>query len=221
MKHFYLLLFWVIACRTVQAQSLIFDPGHLQTVMENGAYREAAENTHQHALRVINQRLSDINLDISAVVLVQKIIQTSLATVNTTLKDGLAVRQIFDITAEITRQCSQAINLSKDDPALLLFSQQQSGQLKIRALNLLNEVSSFILKEGNQILMDYEKRDFLLRKVIMELQVMRALSYSMQRSAYWASRNSLLKSINPCQNFIAQDARLADGILLQHQFLKP
>ena len=204
----------------VKAQSVIFDPGHFEIVMENGLTREAAESTHQNYLSNINQRLSDINLDVSSVVLVQNMIYSSLANVEGTLKNGLAVKQIAGIIAEISSQCSQMAMLAKDDPALLLFAQDVAEQLKNRGLNLVTEVSSFVLKEGDNVLMDYEKRDQLLRKIVLELQVMRALSYSMYKSMYWARERGLLKSADPYQNFINQDTRLADGLILQYQILK-
>jgi hypothetical protein len=210
-----------LAFNAVQAQYIVLDPGHLEIVLENGLTREAAEKTHQNYLATINQRLSDINLDVSSVVLVQNMILGSLKNVDQTLKDGLTVRQMAAIILEITNQCDQMLALAKTDPALLLFAQDVAQQLKNRGINLVTEVSDFVLKEGDNVLMDYEKREQLLSKMILELRVMRALSYSMYKSMYWANQNGLLKSLNPYRNFINQDTRLADNLILQYQFLKP
>jgi hypothetical protein len=202
------------------AQTIIFDAGHFAIVNENGLVRESAENTHQNSLQKIKEDLDNINLNLSSVVLVQDMIRTSLATVDQTLKNGLAVRQIAGIIGDITTQCGQITALAKDDPALLLFAQSTAEQLKTRGVNLVSEVSSFILKEGDNVLMDYEKRDFLLRKITLELQVMRALSYSVYKTMYWANFNSVLKTANPYRDFINQDSHIADDILLQYQMLK-
>jgi hypothetical protein len=70
------------------------------------------------------------------------------------------------------------------------------------------------------VLMDYEKRDFLLRKITLELQVMRALSYSVYKTMYWAKFNGVLKTANPYRDFINQDSHIADDILMQYQMLK-
>jgi hypothetical protein len=204
----------------VNAQYLVFDPGHLEIVMENGLTREAAEKTHQNYLTTINQRLSDINLDVSSVVLVQNMILNSLKNVDQTLKDGLTVKQMAAIILEITDQCDQMLALARTDPALLLFAQNVAQQLKNRGINLVTAVSAFVLKEGDNVLMDYEKREQLLSKIILELRVMRALSYSMYKSMFWANQNGLLKSLNPYRNFINQDTRLADDLILKYQFLK-
>ena len=104
------------------AQTIIFDAQHFAIVNENGLTREAAENTHQNSLSKIKQDLDNINLNISSVVLVQDIIHQSLATVDGTLKDGLAVKQVAEIISDITTQCSQITELAKSDPLLLLFA---------------------------------------------------------------------------------------------------
>lgn len=203
------------------AQTIIFDAGHFIIVNENGLTREAAENTHQNSLEKIKQDLDNINLNLSSVVLVQDMIHQALATVDGTLKNGLAVRQVAEIISDINSQCAQITALAKSNPLLLLFAQQNAEQMKTRGINLVSEVSSFILKEGDNVLMDYEKRDFLLRKVILDLQVMRALSYSIYKTMYFARLNGVLKSADPFQGFINQDTHLADQLLLQYQLLKP
>jgi len=203
------------------AQTIIFDAGHFAIVNENGLTREAAESTHQNSLEKIKQDLDNINLNLSSVALVQDMIRTSLATVDGTLKNGLEIKQVAEIVSEIGTQCGQITELAKGDPMLLLFAQQNAEQMKTRGINLVSEVSSFILKEGDNVLMDYEKRDFLLRKVILDLQVMRALSYSIYKTMYFARLNGVFKSADPFQGFINQDTHLADQLLLQYQLLKP
>jgi hypothetical protein len=202
------------------SQTVIFDARHFAIVNENGLTREVAESTHQYSLARIKQDLDNINLNLSSVVLVQDMIHHALATVDGTLKNGLAVKQVAEIISDITSQTTQITALAKDDPLLLLFAQQNTEQMKTRGINLVFEVSAFILKEGDNVLMDYEKRDFLLHKVILDLEVMRALSYSIYKTMYWGKVNGVIKSANPFQGFINQDTHLADRLLLQYQFLK-
>lgn len=203
-----------------RAQTIIFDPGHFAIVNENGLTREAAENTHQNSLQKIRTDLDNINLNVGSVVLVQDMIHQALTTVDATLKNGLMVKQIATLTANIVRQYEQVIALARTDPALLLFAQQAAQQAETRGVNLATEVSGFILHEGDNVLMDYEKRDALLRKIILELQVMRALAYSMCKTMYWAQVNGVLKTADPFKDFINQDERLGNQIMLDYRILK-
>ena len=211
------LLFYV---GSTNAQSIVFDPGHFAIVNENGLARLAAENTHNNYLNIIRNRLDDINLNISSVVMVQNLIRNSLTQVNQALKSGIAATQVVQISSEIVQESNAMIAIASSEPYLLLFSEDVARQMKSRGINLVSEVSAFVLKEGGNVLMDYEKRDALLRKVILELKVMRALCYSMGRSMYWAKMNGVLKTANPYRDFINQDTRMADDIIRNYQLLK-
>lgn len=202
------------------AQTIVFDRSHFAIVNENGSVRLAAENTHNNYLSTINSRLDDINLNISSVVMVQNLIYNSLTQVNQALRSGIAATQIARISTEIIKESNTMISIAGSEPYLLLFAEDVARQLKSRGINLVSEVSDFILKEGGNVLMDYEKRDALLRKVILELKVMRALCYSMGRSMYWAKMNGVLKTANPYRGFINQDTRMANDIIRNYQILK-
>jgi hypothetical protein len=210
----------LITVRGLRAQSVVFDPGHFAIVNENGAVRLAAENAHNNYLNTIRNRLDDINLNVSSVVLVQTLIHNSLTQVNQALKSGIAAAQIFQISSEIVQESNAMIAIASSEPYLLLFAEDVARQMKSRGINLVSEVSAFVLKEGSNVLMDYDKRDALLRKIILELKVMRALCYSMGRSMYWAKVNGVLKTANPYRNFVNQDARMADNIIRSYQLLK-
>ncbi|AMP99790.1 hypothetical protein AY601_2915 [Pedobacter cryoconitis] len=213
--------FLLLVCiESSNAQKLVFDRGHFAIVNENGSVRLAAENTHNNYLGTINNRLDDINLNISSVVMVQNLIYNSLTQVNQALRSGIAATQIARISTEIIKESNTMISIAGSEPYLLLFAEDVARQLKSRGINLVSEVSDFILKAGGNVLMDYEKRDALLRKVILELKVMRALCYSMGRSMYWAKMNGVLKTANPYRDFINQDTRMANDIIRNYQILK-
>ncbi|RZJ76785.1 MAG: hypothetical protein EOO45_00995 [Flavobacterium sp.] len=202
------------------AQRVVFDRGHFNIVNENGAVRLAAENTYHGYLSNINNRLSDINMNLSAVVTVQSIILTSLTQVDQGLKSAIAVRQIGSLVVEIATESSEMIEMAKSDPHLLLFAEDVSRQLKDRGINLFSEVSALVLKEGENVLMDFEKRDALLKKIALELRVIRALVFSMKKSMYWAKSNGVLRSLNPYQDFINRDLRLGNEILFKSRLMK-
>src|SRR3546814_18594475 len=86
------------------------------------------------------------------------------------------------------------LELARREPWLLLFAEDAARQLKGRGVNLAGDVSAFVLKEGRNVLMDFEKRDFLLKKITLELKVIRALAYRLYRSMYWANMNGVLQA---------------------------
>lgn len=201
-------------------QRVVFDRNHFNIVNENGAVRLAAENTHNSYLNTINNRLNDINVNLSSVVLVQNMILSSLAQVDGALRHAIAVRQIGEICDDIFSESNELVQMARDNPALLLFAEDVARQLKDRGVRLATEVSSFVLKEGENVLMDFEKRDALLKKIALELRVMRALVFSMKKSMYWARVNGILKTANPFRFYINQDKWLVDEIIRKYNLLK-
>lgn len=199
----------------------MFDRNHFNIVNENGAVRLAAENTHNNYLTNINNRLSDIKVDVASVILVQTMIKSSLVQVNKALKSGLQVKQIIEISNNIISESNSIIEIAGSEPYLLLFAEDMSRQTKIRAVNLVTEVSAFVLKEGDNVLMDYEKRDALLFKIVLELRVLRSMVYGIYRSMYWAKLNGVLKTLNPYRGFINQDRRMGEEIIYNLNNLKP
>ncbi|WP_316762008.1 hypothetical protein [Pedobacter aquatilis] len=220
MKILLLIVALTISHSLAWTQRVVFDRGHFNIVNENGAVRLAAENTYHNYLNNINNRLSDVNINLSAVTAVQSIILSSLTHVDQGLKSALAVRQIGTLVAEIAIESSELIEMAKSDPHLLLFAEEVSRQLRDRGINLFSQVSVFVLKEGENVLMDFEKRDALLKKIALELRVIRALVFSMKKSMYWAKANGLLRSLNPYQGFINRDVRLGNDILFKSKLLK-
>lgn len=218
-----LLLALLLGSAATYAQSyvtIIYDRKHLAIVGENAAVRSAAEATHGSYLGTIKDRLEDINLNVSSVVLVQDMIHSALTEVDQALRTGLTVRQIGQIGTEIIHECDLMLQTARDEPYLLLFAEDVARQMKNRGVNLATEVSEFVLKEGKNVLMDYEKRDALLRKIVLELRVMRALAYSMHRSMYYAKLRGILRSVNPYSEFIDRDRRMVDDIIYKVKILK-
>lgn len=222
MKHYIMIMLLLGLAKTgnVFGQKIVFDRNHFNIVNENGAVRLAAENTHNGYLKIINNRLNDINLNIGSVVVVQTLIHNSLTQVNRALKSGMALNQIVQISTEIIDESNTMISIASTEPYLLLFAEDVARQMKRRGIKLVSEISEFVLKEGGNVLMDFEKREALLRKVILELKVIRTLCYSMGRSMYWAKVNGVLKTANPFRDFVNQDLRISQEIVNNIKYLK-
>ncbi|GAA4339709.1 hypothetical protein GCM10023149_50590 [Mucilaginibacter gynuensis] len=204
-----------------RAQKVVYDSRHFTAVSQNAAVRSAAESTHEQYLSNINNDLDNLNTNVAAVVLAQTIIYESLSNVNSALKNGIAVRNMSLLVADMTGYVNQAITMARGDPALLLFAGNISAELRTRAIALVRDVSGYILKEGNNVLADYNSRDQLLRRVTQQLQIMNGLAYGAWKAMYWAKQRGVLASLNPVAGFISQDRRLAEQIIINAKFLKP
>lgn len=215
-----LIILLLFASRMAIAQEVVFDPQHFAAVTENGVVRSSAESTHDQYLGKINNNINDLNTNVGSVVLAQTIIYNGLANVNSALKDGLEVKYMAVIVTDMTSYIEQALDLAKAQPYLLLFADNIASEMKQHALTLVNDVSGYVLKEGDNVLADYNARDQLMRKVTQQLQILDGLAYGAWRAMYWAKEKGIIASLNPYANYINRDEAIVSRIIQNAKYLQ-
>ena len=220
MKRTLLLLFILFMKLPLMAQEYVLDPSYFESVVVNSGVRSGAEQTHNKYLGQIDNNLNTVNTNMSSVVLAQTMIYNGLANVNSALKDGLAVKNLSVIVADMMNYLNQCLVMAKSQPELLLFAQNIEQQMQVRAIALVSDVSGYVLKEGDNVLADYNSRDLLLRKVTMQLQIIDGLAYGAYRAMYWAKERGIVASLNPFQAWINRDLSLANQIIANAKYLK-
>jgi len=208
------------SCRIVLAQEYVFDPQVFASVVQNSAVRSSAGTTHQQYLGNINNNLNDMNANVSTVVLAQNTIYNALSNVNSAIKDGLEVKYMATIVSDIINYTEQCTALAKDQPYLLLAANRLSSEMRSHATLLANDVSAFITKEGDNVLMDYNARDQLLRKVTQQMQVLDGLACSAWRAMYWAKERGIIATLNPFAAYIYRDKMFVSQIISNAKYLR-
>ena len=220
MKKIILTAFSLLLSAFCFAQEYVFDPRVCESVITNQAVRSSAEITHQQYLGKINNNLNNINTNVGSVVLAQTMIYEALANVNSALKDGLAVKNLAVIVADMTGYINQALALAKSDPALLLFASKISDEMRVKSIALVTDVSGYVLKQGNNVLADYNSRDELLKKVTTQLQLLDGLAYGAWRAMYWAKEKGIIASLDPFAGFVYKDKLFVQQIIANAKYLK-
>jgi len=203
-----------------QGYEIVYDYQHFASVTANAAVRAAAEGTHLDYLGKINKDIDNLNTNVGSVVLAQTMIYQALSNVNSALKNGLEVKNIAVIIADMTSNINQALKLAKDDPVLLLFASSIASEMKIRSVALVTDVSGFVLKEGKNVLADYNARDQLLHKVIQQLQILDGLAYGAWKAMFWAKERGIIASLNPFGGYINKDKQFVAQIIQNAKYLQ-
>jgi hypothetical protein len=190
----------LLCIQWIQAQEYVIDYQHLVAVSQNASVRSGAEVTHDQYLGKINNNINDLNTNVGSVVLAQTMIYQGLSNVNSALKDGLAVKNIAVIIADMTGYINQALAMARSEPYLLVFAGNMAAEMRRRSLALVTDVSGYVLKEGNNVL--------------------DGLAYGTWKAMYWAKERGVIASLNPFANFISQDTRIVDQIIQNAKYLK-
>ncbi|MGO3194754.1 MAG: hypothetical protein ACTIKE_12110 [Sphingobacterium sp.] len=151
----------------------------------------------------------------------QSKIYKGLSEVSGAVRSLLSVKEIAQITLDISKNVTKAMELAKSNPALLLFAEAGAREFKTRATALASEVSSMALKGGKQNLMDAGERAKMLGRIHRELTILRGVSYGMHRSMFWAQQRGILNSLNPYSGFVNIDKKIADDVIRNSKFLNP
>lgn len=215
-----IILLLLFAAKFAAAQQYVIDPQHLASAIVNGAARSGAETAHEQYLTKINNNLNDLNINAGSVVLAQTMIYQGLSNVNSALKDGMEAKYMAVVVADMTSYISQALAMAKNEPYLLLFANNIAAEMRVRALALVTDVSGFVLKEGNNVLADYNARDQLLHKVMQELQILDGLAYGAWKAMYWAKERGVIASLNPFSGFINRDKLVVSQIIQNAKYLR-
>jgi hypothetical protein len=219
MKRYSLFLLLLLSQRSFP-QRIVLDRAHLSTVVENNAVRLSTELSHQQNLHAIHEALNAVQVNLGAVIFTEQLIFRSLAEVDQGLKSAMAVRQISALSLEIIAESRGILALAASAPHLLLFAEQTTRLMSGRGTRLATEVADLVLKERGDLLLDFGKRDALLKKISLELKTIRALLFSMKKCMYWAKAKGLLRSVNPFAGFINTDKRMVENLLLNYKTLK-
>jgi len=205
----------------LKAQRIVFDAGHFAAVNENAVIRNAAELSHSEYQDRVVKSLEKINLNSLSVVAAQSLIQESLSHVNAALKQGLMVRNMAGICGDIRDYGVKMSELAKSEPYLLLFSEQIFRDMYSRSLALVSEVSEFVLKENAGLLMDYNSRDELLKRINTQLHILAGLCYGAWKAMYYAKVKGIYQSLNPFASYLNQDKALVSQVIRNAKYLKP
>ncbi|WP_162344197.1 hypothetical protein [Cyclobacterium salsum] len=215
-----LTIFLLVFSFELEAQTVVFDREHFLIINENAAMRNISEIGYQESLNGIRKNTDDIGLNVSSLAMVETMILRSLNQVNEGLKNAIQVKQIGRTLQRIYALSDETITMASQNPVLLLFAETYIHQAKERSFTLVTEVSSFVLAEGENLLINPNVRDELLGKIQMEMELIASYLLAVRNAMYWANINGVLKRLNPYQAYLNQNTNLVNQILAHKQLLR-
>jgi hypothetical protein len=121
---------------------------------------------------------------------------------------------------EIVSYQAQIISLVEKNPALAFLGYQTEIEFVEKAEGLVGYVTGLTLSIGDVNQMKASDRKLLFDYVLMQLSEIQELSGNLVNTLTYSSLNSLLRSINPFQNYIDQDKNVAENIIQNAKYLK-
>jgi hypothetical protein len=198
----------------VSAQTLVVDPAVSAAIAAHSSTINSRLDLIQRGQLAVSGQLVVVNN-------LQSRIYQGLSQVASIINNLNTVKEIADCGIDIVKDVESAVTLARSNPALLLFAEQGARDFQTRAALLAADVGAFVLKGGNDNLMDSGERGKLLNHIATQMRILRGIAYGMNRAMYWAKVNGIFPSLNPWATWQNQDVRIATEVLNNAKYLKP
>lgn len=190
----------------------------------------AAQTTHAAVINTqlesTNERLTLIERgqlavtgNLTIVNSMQEKLYAGLTEVSAILTNLANVREIARIAGGIMADIDDVMELALENPAFLVFAEQNATLFRQRAAALSLEVQRFVLKGGKDNLMNAGERAKVLNTILNELLILRSYTYGMYRSMQFAAMRGFFKSINPFQGYVEMDLVIMNDIIRKRKTL--
>ena len=220
MKTYYLLFMLCFLVRLATAQELVVDPTTSAAIAVNAGVINSQMNTTNNNLSLIQKGQLAVTGQLTIANTLQNDIYKGLSQVASVINNLESIKEIATCGSDIISDVEQAEQLAQSDPVLLLFAEQGAREFETRAVALAAYVSAFVMQSGGNNLMDSGERAKLLNHIESQLQILRGISYGMQRAMYWAKMRGIFQSLNPWATWQNEDKQIAISVLNNAKYLK-
>lgn len=111
--------------------------------------------------------------------------------------------------------------LARSNPAITVLAYNTEIEFVDKARSLVNYLIGLSASIGDINQMKVSDRKVLFDFILTELSSIQDLSRNLVNSVRYVNRASLIRSMNPMQDYINQDKALADEIIRNAKYLKP
>jgi len=219
-KTFFIMPLLCFFVRLASAQELVVDPTTSAAIAVNAAVINGQMNTTNNNLSLIQKGQLAVTGQLTVANTLQNDIYKGLSQVASVISNLESIQQITECGTDIISDVEQAETLAQSDPVLLLFAEQGAREFETRAVALATYVSAFVMQSGGNNLMDSGERAKLLNHIESQMQILRGISYGMQRAMYWAKMRGLFQSLNPWATWQNEDKQIATSVLNNAKYLK-
>ncbi|WP_179413043.1 hypothetical protein HDF19_11000 [Mucilaginibacter sp. E4BP6] len=220
MKTYYLLFLLCFLVRLATAQELVVDPTTSAAIAVNAGVINSQMNTTNNNLSLIQKGQLAVTGQLTIANTLQNDIYKGLSQVASVINNLESIKEIATCGSDIISDVEQAEQLAQSAPVLLLFAEQGAREFETRAVALGTYVSAFVMQSGGNNLMDSGERAKLLNHIESQLQILRGISYGMQRAMYWAKMRGIFQSLNPWATWQNEDKQIAISVLNNAKYLK-
>lgn len=213
-KIFFVLPIAIILITTkLQAQTLSIDPTLTTAIgIASGVETSGLNDMKNNQNAIIAAQTATTGF-VNQINNLQQATFNGLTYVASAVKNAYQLIQCYKVLQSIYNYQAKMLDECGKDPLAILLAYKAEEEMVIKALALYGQISTIILKEGSDYLMDSGDRARLMYNVLTDLQVVEGYSAAAYYKVHWAVIEGVLHSINPFDHYVNNDANIVKNIL--------
>ena len=182
-------------------------------VTANQAVRVASEKLYQNSYEKQRKSYDDIKEKVTQVVVIKNHIYNQLRNVNSALKQGKQLEAIYYDFSKLLGNMGKMLQLSAQKPEYSLLITNYYSKLYLHAMNSYENISSSVLNEENDYLMDSYDRQKILSKLQHEIKIMNGWTVHIINYLRNAEKKPYFRHIGVLNGWYNQDRAMIQNII--------
>lgn len=187
-------------------------------VTANQAARVVSEKLYQNSYEKQRKAYDDIKEKATQVVVIKNHIYNQLRNVNSALKQGKQLEAIYYDFSKLVGNMQKMLELSGQKPQYTVLITNYYSKLYLHAMNSYENISSCVMNEENDYLMDSYDRQKILSKIQHEIKIMNGWTVHIINYLRNAEKKPYFRHIGVLNSWYIQDRAMIQNIINNYQY---
>lgn len=222
MKKYILLLGFIFMCLNSHSQQyyqLYYNTELQAQVTANHGVRIASEKLYQNTYEKQEENMEEVRDKVVKVVAMKNLIYNQLRNVNSALKQGKQIEQIYYDWERLMKNMSIMLNLSWENPQYAVLITRFYEKVIEHGYNAYAGIYEQVQKEGNDYLMDSYDRQFILNKLHREIRAMNGWVLHINNYLSKAKKKPYFRHIRAFNDWYVQDKAIIQRIITNYGYV--
>lgn len=219
MKNVLMILLIICLATNISAQTpIVVDPALTAAVIAGNTAEKNRMNSIEQLKEKINTTQAATTVVLKQIDNVQSKILKGLSEVNGAVSNLYQIKYCYNALQNVVKYEGMMIAEAKKNPVALAWAYKNQKYMYERALLAYSNIAGFVLKAGNDALMDSGQRTQLIYNILSELQVIEAYAIGSYFNVKRVVQAGVWQSLNPFKDYINMDKKAVREILQRVQF---
>lgn len=219
MKRIIALVIFVFSGMTVESQQIVINDKLLSQITLNHGVRLGSEQAFLDSYEKQKELYDDVNNKITQIIAIQEYIYQQLKNVNSALKQSKKLIYLYEYLGKIVTNSNKILDLSAQHPEYSVLISKYYIDIGKQVMKLQQEVTSDILNENKDFLMDAMDREMLIDKIFIRVRNINGNILYINLRLENAKKIPYVYQVSVLRNYINIDKAIVGDIITKYQYL--